>query len=655
MSPSQGILGIGDAVNIIVRTDPSESGLNASGATINNRTVMLQDHGDGTYRGTYTVQAGDPQQQNLTARGITLSDEAGNSSPPASSSVSSLVVDTVAPIISSVTVSPDQGQVVEGDQVTVRVITNPSESGLSGSVSLNGRTLVLEDRQDGTYRSIYTVTKNDDVLTSVRAESARLADAAGNISNPVNSAVTGLSILPGGSNAELPKIVSVEISPNRGWVTTGSAVQITVKAETAETGMSASPATINGETVPLEPLVIQSDAYHVTEVPGTFVGTYVVGVDDAQGKNIEAENITITNAAGYTSLPASSSGSTLKIDTQKPNIKKISLDPMVSKSVAIGDVVLITVTAENNETGLIPSDAVIYDDLVQLSDRGDGTYTGIYTVVIDNEMDYLLEARNITLTDPAGNVSDPASSAGSAMIIDIPVTVDRSDFNNDGTVNLGDLTIMGRSWSLNRESEAFNARLDLNRDGTIGLGDLVLLAKYWGQSYHALAKVAKTAPIETGKAVLSASVMEVSSDKYVIIFTCTEKNIDGISITLGVPGSSAVDIENIDGLSEINITREIEPGIVEINSYYGENQFSGSIIVPVTAGDGNGGSVTVVSSLISEAGGAMYVPSYGGSLPEILITPSIEQPILAKAGGNLDRRARTNTAGRRLYPDYPDS
>ena len=208
-------------------------------------------------------------------------------------------------------------------------------------------------------------------------------------------------------------------------------------------------------------------------------------------KNIEAENITIKDASGNTSLPASSSESTLMVDTISPRIKAVKLEPMITKSVTTGDAVLVTVISENNEVGLIPSDAIVSGTSVKLSDRGDGSYTGTYTILMKDTMNYMIEAENITLTDPAGNISDPVSSNGSGIIIEIPLTIDRVDFNNDGIVNLGDLIIMGRSWSSTQQIENFNSIIDLNRNGTIEIGDLVLLARYWEQTYVVSAKRAK--------------------------------------------------------------------------------------------------------------------------------------------------------------------
>ena len=281
--PSQGWLCNGDTVTVIVRTDPAETELTTSMANINSYTIPLEDNGDGTYRGIYTVQAGHPQGRNLAAQNIILTDTAGNSSLPASSSVSTLSVDTEAPVISSVTLSPDAGQVIPGDQVVVHVFTTPPEMGLNGTVEFNGKTILLEDISDGIYRGVYTVNVSDTPASNAQATNALLSDAAGNTSKSSNSPITDLRIVPNGSNDELPKISSVEISPDRGWVKTGDTVQIKVKAETPKSGMTASPASINGKIIPMEPLIIQSDAYHVTEVPGTFIGNYIVEVNDAQG------------------------------------------------------------------------------------------------------------------------------------------------------------------------------------------------------------------------------------------------------------------------------------------------------------------------------------------------------------------------------------
>ena len=70
-----GWLHTGSTVNITATASNNETGLTASNAMINGKTVTLEGQGNGTYKGTYTVQASDAQGQNIEASNITLTDE----------------------------------------------------------------------------------------------------------------------------------------------------------------------------------------------------------------------------------------------------------------------------------------------------------------------------------------------------------------------------------------------------------------------------------------------------------------------------------------------------------------------------------------------------------------------------------------------------
>ena len=200
------------------------------------------------------------------------------------------------------------------------------------------------------------------------------------------------------------QVEAVTITPNSGYLTTGDTVTITVTATDNETGLTASPAVINGQSITLAD---QND--------GTYTGIYTVAQNDPQGENIEATGIVLTNADGLSSDPASSSGSTLRVDTQAPSLVSVTLTPD-SGDIKVGDEVLITVTAANNESGLTPSPAQMDGQSITLADQGDGTYTGAYTV--------------------------PAQDSGDAETADA-VFVDDFELGNTGRWNtvIGDLVV----------------------------------------------------------------------------------------------------------------------------------------------------------------------------------------------------------------------
>jgi hypothetical protein len=56
ISPNSGWVKAGDNVTITVTAANNETGLPASNATINNRSVPISAVGNGVYRGVYSVQ-----------------------------------------------------------------------------------------------------------------------------------------------------------------------------------------------------------------------------------------------------------------------------------------------------------------------------------------------------------------------------------------------------------------------------------------------------------------------------------------------------------------------------------------------------------------------------------------------------------------------
>ncbi|GAF70146.1 unnamed protein product, partial [marine sediment metagenome] len=351
--------------------------------------------------GTYMIQAADAQGVNIEAVNITLTDAAGNVSSAASSSGSTLSVDSTptppppveAPTIASVTIIPNSGYAKVGDVVTITVTAGGNEAGLEHSnATINGKQVALTEQEDSTYVGVYIVAEGDSDGTNIEATNITLTGPGGT-SAPASSTGSTLNV-----DAHTPVVSSVTISPDSGWVKTGDIVTITVTDSSNETGFDPSDATINEKSVSL-----------TDQLDGTYTGTYTVQVGDIQGVNIEAANITLADGAGNVSSAGASSGSTLKVDTQAPTITSVTINPS-SDTVRTGNNVNITVTAGGNEAGLTASNAQINGKSIPLAGQGDGTYTGTYTVQSGDDQGENIEATNITLTDDAGNISNVASS-----------------------------------------------------------------------------------------------------------------------------------------------------------------------------------------------------------------------------------------------------
>ncbi len=416
---------IGDTVVVTVTAGPDtesnpETGLTLSGSFNGRELSAITDNDDGTYTGTYTVTAGDADvaDSGMVVTDIVLTDAAGNASDPFDEvTLSGESIDANAPSIESVSVA--NGTHGIGDTVAVTVTAGSTagsaETGLTLSGTFNGRELsAMTDNGDGTYTGTYTVTAGDaDVADSgMVVTDIVLTDAAGNAS-PAHTEVTlaGESI-----DATAPTIDSVSVASGTHKI--GDTVRVTVTAGgggtstgggtgggtvgSAETDLTLT-GTFNGQA--LSAIADNGD--------GTYTGTYTVTAGDADvaDSGMVVTDIVLTDAAGNAS-PAHTAVTLAgeSIDANAPSIESVSVASGTHK---IGDTVAVTVTAGSTagsaETDLTLSGTFNGQELSAITDNGDGTYTGTYTVTAgdDDVADAGTVVTDIVLTDAAGNASDP--------------------------------------------------------------------------------------------------------------------------------------------------------------------------------------------------------------------------------------------------------
>lgn len=159
--PNSGFAKVGDLVTVLVTEANGTPGYTPSTATINGNQVLLIDQGDGTYLGAYRVQQGDVSSEIVEATGITLSGPAGTT-PSASSTGSTLIVDALPPQLESVTIDPHSGEINPGQMVTITAAAVNSESGLVVSDALfAGQHVPLADIGNGRYRGTYIIQASD--------------------------------------------------------------------------------------------------------------------------------------------------------------------------------------------------------------------------------------------------------------------------------------------------------------------------------------------------------------------------------------------------------------------------------------------------------------------------------------------------------------
>lgn len=401
--PSSGWRKIGE--NITLTISAGETGLNDKTITVNGKAVTgFTDLGDGSYRVNYTVASGDTDigDAERIPVSVVLIDDAGNENSPYTVSPvagSCPAIDAHVPVISNLAFSPASGWRKIGDSVTISL--NTGESGLTlNSGTVNGKSVTgFTDNLDGTYSAIYTVVEGDNDIagSSQIPVNFILADAAGN-QNTAYTTSPNASVSPA-IDGHKPSISSLTYQPSSGWHKIGESFTLTVDAN--ESGLTATTFTLNSKNVISSFTDLENGTYSVTYT--VSAGDQNIGESDQIPVNIVLQdaagnaNDAYTLAAPATSTPA--------IDAGAPVVTTVSFSP-TSGWRKIGETVTMTIQA--GESGLNEGTITVNGEGVSgFTDRGDGSYTVIYTVA-SGHTDIAESERipvSVTLMDEAGNES----------------------------------------------------------------------------------------------------------------------------------------------------------------------------------------------------------------------------------------------------------
>jgi len=337
-------------------------------------------------------------------------------------------------------------------------------------------------------------------------------------------------------------------------------------------GLIPSNAIINEKSIPLTD---QGD--------GTYTGIYIIEADDNQGENIEAANITLSDAAGNQSQPASSTGSKLSVDTIPPEITSVELIPgaaKIAKILSSGESINIVVVAKDYETGLIPSDAIINNKSISLSNAGDGTYIGVYNIGPEDNDSDSVEATNITLMDAAGNTSIPASTISEfSIMVTADIDPTTSDFNSDGKVDFFDFTIFILVYGKEEGQSGWDSLFDLNSDSIIDISDFYIFFNNYGTEISSVARAARTLVMPESDISLDfeIEVDESSSMSFVNINFSDTSSLLGFEFSLNYDENALeFDPNNINGLVGLYIPID-QDGIIRIASIFNDEEFKGTV------------------------------------------------------------------------------
>jgi len=153
-----------------------------------------------------------------------------------------------------------------------------------------------------------------------------------------------------------------------------------------------------------------------------------------------------------------------------------------------------------------------------------------------------------------------------------------ADFNSNGTVGLGDLVLFGSQWGAKKGDANWISIYDLNKDGEVGLGDLVLL----GDAWTITGKVAKEALPTTNDVamVMNADYDSETATYFVNINVSEVDGFNGVGFTMSYD-TEALELvgDGIVGLGTVSVTKVTDAGMIDINSYFMDKEFNGSITI----------------------------------------------------------------------------
>ncbi len=426
-TPSSGVLKIGDTATATIVAAGNETGLTASttGLLINGKNVAstFVELGGGQYRVVYVVAEGDGDVSDAAGLSVNLSllDGVGNSAVPFTTADGDNRpgVDANRPTISSVSFNPSSGLLRIGASASITITAGNSETGLSASTTLlvNGKNIAgtFSSLGGGQYRVTYTVVDGDtDISDSLDLPvSLQLSDAAGNRSLVYNAA--DIANRPG-VDAHTPSIINVSFAPTSGYLRIGQSATITITAGNSEAGLLASTTamTVNGRNVSGAFTDLGGGQYRV-------IYTVASGDSDIPDANDLPVSFIMTDAAYNQTAVYNTADAANRpgVDANAPSISSVSFS-QTNGLLRIGAGVDLTITANNNETGLTASSTMMLVNGRNVSgtfvELGGGQYRITYTVIkgdtdISDAADLPI---SLSLVDLLGNSSAIYTTANAA-------------------------------------------------------------------------------------------------------------------------------------------------------------------------------------------------------------------------------------------------
>ena len=428
-----GDLDAGKVVTLTVAMSEAVT-VNTTGGT---PSLTLNDGGTATYSGgsgssaltfSYTVAAGqntsDLTVTAFNANGATIVNSAGTAATMAgavTNPAGTLLIDTTAPVINSISESPSNGDLDAGKTVTLTL-------GMSEVVSVNTTggtpTLTLDDGTTATYASgsgtnaltfTYTVAAGQNTAalaaTAVNLNGATIADGAG---NAANLSLAGLTQSGPQIDTTTPTISAIADSPASGALDAGKTVTLTLAMSEAVTVNTSGGA----------PTLTLNDGGTATYSSGSGTNALTFTYTVAAGQNTAALAATAVNLNGATIADGAGNVANLsltgltqsgpQINTTSPAIDSIVESPS-SGDLNAGKTVTLTLGMSEvvtvNTTGGTPT--LTLDDgttATYASGSGTNALTFTYTVAAGQNTAALaataVNLNGATIADGAGNAAN---------------------------------------------------------------------------------------------------------------------------------------------------------------------------------------------------------------------------------------------------------
>ncbi|QOD11838.1 hypothetical protein IEE84_07895 [Psychrobacter sp. 28M-43] len=441
----------------------------------------------------------------------TATDLSNNVSTPTTADIT---VDTMVPAAPTVTVNADGTE-----------ITGTGEPGATVEIDTNGDgipeyTATVDENGD------YTVDTSGDPLIDGETVTATATDPAGNTSEPSSTAAPGDDTAPAAPTIDTP--IAGDNAVNGDEAEAGFAI----------TGTGEPGATItltNGSSNVIGTSIVNSD------------GTWSVAVNEAaiaaMGEGPETITATATDLSNNVSTPTTAD---ITVDTMVPAAPTVTVN---------ADGTEITGTGEPGAT-------------VEIDTNGDGIPE--YTATVDENGDYTVdtsgdplingETVTATVTDPAGNTSEPSLTAApgddtapAAPTIDTPIAGDNAVNGDEAEAGFA-ITGTGEPGATitltNGSSNVIGTSI-VNSDGTwsVAVNEAAIAAM--GEGPETITATAT----DLSNNVSTPTTADITVDTMVPAAPTVTVNADGTEITgTGEPGATVEIDTNGDGIPEYTAT-----------------------------------------------------------------------------------------------------